>query len=332
MRKKQQRLLKNMDAHKVMLDLLQIPYEKVGGQKLAGPEVPRARGGGCGDLPAWLGPAAGQGRRGSRLLLLSIPRQLWVFLFSALRQGDAKMMEILKFTHQFLQKFCAGNQENQALLHKHLNLFLTPGVRRGDPRAVAGSSTGTDFSTESKRYKSQEETLGEEGSGQEGRLFLAAPLPHSAPLVLQLLEAETMQHIFLNNYQLCSEINETVPQHFIHCVATHGRHVQYLDFLHTIIKAEGKYVKKCQDMIMTEVSTSPTCLWGMSVGHSRAWLLGGARLASSLREEPSQPCWLLPGVGNISRSLMQGPRANNHFGVPQAVIFFDCTANAWFSL
>lgn len=30
MRKKQQRLLKNMDAHKVMLDLLQIPYEKVG--------------------------------------------------------------------------------------------------------------------------------------------------------------------------------------------------------------------------------------------------------------------------------------------------------------
>uniref|UniRef100_A0A8B9U323 Inositol 1,4,5-trisphosphate receptor n=1 Tax=Anas zonorhyncha TaxID=75864 RepID=A0A8B9U323_9AVES len=139
-RKKQQRLLKNMDAHKVMLDLLQIPYEK----------------------------------------------------------GDAKMLEILKFTHQFLQKFCAGNQENQALLHKHLNLFLTPG----------------------------------------------------------LLEAETMQHIFLNNYQLCSEINETVPQHFIHCVATHGRHVQYLDFLHTIIKAEGKYVKKCQDMIMTELTNA----------------------------------------------------------------------------
>uniref|UniRef100_A0A8C3MN76 Inositol 1,4,5-trisphosphate receptor n=1 Tax=Geospiza parvula TaxID=87175 RepID=A0A8C3MN76_GEOPR len=150
-RKKQQRLLKNMDAHKVMLDLLQIPYEK----------------------------------------------------------GDAKMMEILKFTHQFLQKFCAGNQENQALLHKHLNLFLTPG---------GGNSA-----------------------------------PH---LGLRLLEAETMQHIFLNNYQLCSEINETVPQHFIHCVATHGRHVQYLDFLHTIIKAEGKYVKKCQDMIMTELTNA----------------------------------------------------------------------------
>lgn len=43
-RKKQQRLLKNMDAHKVMLDLLQIPYEKVGGQKPTDPEHPGQRG------------------------------------------------------------------------------------------------------------------------------------------------------------------------------------------------------------------------------------------------------------------------------------------------
>ncbi|XP_063309193.1 inositol 1,4,5-trisphosphate receptor type 3 isoform X1 [Pelobates fuscus] len=139
-RKKQQRLLKNLDAHKVMLDLLQIPYEK----------------------------------------------------------GDTKMKEILKYTHHFLQKFCAGNPENQALLHKHLSLFLSPG----------------------------------------------------------LLEAETMHHIFLNNYLLCSEIHETVLQHFIHCLATHGRHVQYLYFLNTIIKAEGKYIKKCQDMIMTELTNA----------------------------------------------------------------------------
>uniref|UniRef100_A0A452QKB6 Inositol 1,4,5-trisphosphate receptor n=1 Tax=Ursus americanus TaxID=9643 RepID=A0A452QKB6_URSAM len=140
LRKKQQRLLKNMDAHKVMLDLLQIPYDK----------------------------------------------------------GDAKMLELLRCTHQFLQKFCAGNPGNQALLHKHLHLFLTPG----------------------------------------------------------LLEAETMQHIFLNNYQLCAEISEPVLQHFVHLLATHGRHVQYLDFLHTVIKAEGKYVKKCQDMIMTELTNA----------------------------------------------------------------------------
>ncbi|MCI4380792.1 hypothetical protein PGIGA_G00244100 [Pangasianodon gigas] len=138
--KKQQRLLKNMGAHKVMLDLLQVSYDR----------------------------------------------------------SDKKMQEIIKFTHLFLQKFCIGNQENQALLHEHLNLFLTPGV----------------------------------------------------------LEAETVQHIFSNNYQLCSEISENVLQHFMNCLATHGRHVQYLNFLHTIIKAEGKYVKKCQDMIMTELSNS----------------------------------------------------------------------------
>ncbi|XP_041860303.1 inositol 1,4,5-trisphosphate receptor type 3 isoform X1 [Melanotaenia boesemani] len=138
--KKQQRLLKNMGAHKVMLDLLQVSYDK----------------------------------------------------------SDVKMQEIIKYTHLFLQKFCMGNQENQALLHKNLNLFLNPG----------------------------------------------------------LLEAETVQHIFSNNYQLCSEISESVLQHFIHCLATHGRHVQYLNFLHTIIKAEGKYVKKCQDMIMTELTNA----------------------------------------------------------------------------
>ncbi|XP_068181041.1 inositol 1,4,5-trisphosphate-gated calcium channel ITPR3 isoform X4 [Antennarius striatus] len=138
--KKQQRLLKNMGAHKVMLDLLQVSYD----------------------------------------------------------QSDVKMQEIIRFTHLFLQKFCMGNQENQALLHKNLNLFLNPG----------------------------------------------------------LLEAETIQYIFSNNYQLCSEISESVLQHFIHCLATHGRHVQYLNFLHTIIKAEGKYVKKCQDMIMTELTNA----------------------------------------------------------------------------
>ncbi|XP_061758763.1 inositol 1,4,5-trisphosphate receptor type 3 [Nerophis ophidion] len=138
--KKQQRLLKNMGAHKVMLDLLQVSYD----------------------------------------------------------QNDVKMQEIIRYAHLFLQKFCMGNQENQALLHKNLSLFLNPG----------------------------------------------------------LLEAETVQHIFSNNYQLCTEISESVLQHFIHCLATHGRHVHYLNFLHTIIKAEGKYVKKCQDMIMTELTNA----------------------------------------------------------------------------
>ncbi|XP_010888608.2 inositol 1,4,5-trisphosphate receptor type 2 isoform X3 [Esox lucius] len=136
-RVQQQRLLKNMGAHTVVLDLLQIPYEKT----------------------------------------------------------DEKMNEIMMLAHVFLQNFCRGNIQNQALLNKHLNLFLTPG----------------------------------------------------------LLEAETMRHIFMNNFHLCNEISERVVHHFVHCIETHGRHVQYLKFLQTIVKADGKYVKKCQDKVMTEL-------------------------------------------------------------------------------
>uniref|UniRef100_A0A8C3M5E1 Inositol 1,4,5-trisphosphate receptor n=1 Tax=Chrysolophus pictus TaxID=9089 RepID=A0A8C3M5E1_CHRPC len=69
-RNQQQRLLKNMGAHLVVLDLLQIPYEK----------------------------------------------------------SDEKMNEVMNLAHTFLQNFCRGNPQNQVLLHKNLNLFLTPGV------------------------------------------------------------------------------------------------------------------------------------------------------------------------------------------------------------
>ncbi|XP_016418671.1 inositol 1,4,5-trisphosphate receptor type 1-like [Sinocyclocheilus rhinocerous] len=140
-KKQQQRLLRNMIAHSVVLELLQIPYEK---------------------------------------------------------GEDVQMQEIMTLAHQFLQNFCAGNQQNQALLHKHINLFLNPGI----------------------------------------------------------LEAVTMQHIFMNNFQLCSEINERVVQHFVHCIETHGRSVHYLKFLQTIVKAENKFIKKCQDIVMAELVTA----------------------------------------------------------------------------
>uniref|UniRef100_A0A673FN43 Inositol 1,4,5-trisphosphate receptor n=1 Tax=Sinocyclocheilus rhinocerous TaxID=307959 RepID=A0A673FN43_9TELE len=71
-----------------------------------------------------------------------------------------------------------------------------------------------------------------------------------------ILEAITMQHIFMNNFQLCSEMNERVVQHFVHCIETHGRHVQYLKFLQTIVKAENKFIKKCQDIVMAELVNS----------------------------------------------------------------------------
>lgn len=47
---------------------------------------------------------------------------------SVFAQSDTKMNEIMTLAHTFLQNFCRGNPQNQVLLHKHLNLFLTPGV------------------------------------------------------------------------------------------------------------------------------------------------------------------------------------------------------------
>lgn len=117
------------------------------------------------------GPVLQPGRAGGAPTCCC-PPSLWVFP-SARPQGDAKMMEILKFTHQFLQKFCAGNQENQALLHKHLNLFLTPGVRRGNPRVAQGEPSAPALGLRAR--DPSEGSLGEEGAGQEGRLLLTAP-------------------------------------------------------------------------------------------------------------------------------------------------------------
>lgn len=50
------------------------------------------------------------------------------------------MQEIMRLAHEFLQNFCAGNQQNQALLHKHINLFLNPGVRPGPLEIGAGEA------------------------------------------------------------------------------------------------------------------------------------------------------------------------------------------------
>lgn len=71
-RKHEQRLLRNIGVHNVILDLLQIPYDE---------------------------------------------------------KEDIRMNELMRLAHEFLQNFCLGNQQNQVLLHKHLDLFLNPGVR-----------------------------------------------------------------------------------------------------------------------------------------------------------------------------------------------------------
>lgn len=70
-RKHEQRLLRNVGVHTVVLDLLQVPYDE---------------------------------------------------------KEDIRMNELMRLAHEFLQNFCFGNQQNQILLYKHLDLFLNPGV------------------------------------------------------------------------------------------------------------------------------------------------------------------------------------------------------------
>jgi len=69
----------------------------------------------------------------------------------------------------------------------------------------------------------------------------------------QLLEAETVRAIFLDNEPLCSEVSEHVIQHFVRATARH-RHMQYLKVLQTIMKPKCSLIRKAQDMIMSEVS------------------------------------------------------------------------------
>jgi len=60
--------------------------------------------------------------------------------------------------------------------------------------------------------------------------------------------------LFRDNAALCNEVTERVVQHFVRCIETHGRHMQYLKFLQTIVKSENTYIRKCQDMVMSEVT------------------------------------------------------------------------------
>lgn len=85
-RKHEQRLLRNMGVHKVI-----ITY-----------------------FPSVLNVSVPQ----VVLDLLQIP-------FDA--KEDVRMNELMRLAHQFLQNFCLGNQNNQVLLHKHLELFLNHG-------------------------------------------------------------------------------------------------------------------------------------------------------------------------------------------------------------
>jgi len=75
-------------------------------------------------------------------------------------------------------------------------------------------------------------------------------------LVFQILEAKTVCAIFKDNLALCNEVTDKVVQHFVHCIEIHGRHVAYLQFLQTIVRAENQFIRRCQDMVMQELINS----------------------------------------------------------------------------
>jgi len=62
--------------------------------------------------------------------------------------------------------------------------------------------------------------------------------------------------IFKDNLALCNEVTDKVVQHFVHCIEIHGRHVAYLQFLQTIVRAENQFIRRCQDMVMQELINS----------------------------------------------------------------------------
>jgi len=77
---------------------------------------------------------------------------------------------------------------------------------------------------------------------------------------VQILEAETVCYIYLDNVALCNEVTEKVVQHFVRAIAR-KRHMSYIKVLQTIVKPKGTLIRKCQDMIMTEVSS----LWSLTL-------------------------------------------------------------------
>ena len=49
-------------------------------------------------------------------------------------------------------------------------------------------------------------------------------------------------------------------------IETHGRYVEYLQFLQTIVKSEDTFIRKTQDMVMSEVGQSFIILTGEMLG------------------------------------------------------------------
>ena len=69
---------------------------------------------------------------------------------------------------------------------------------------------------------------------------------------MQLVEVETLMAIFNGNPHLTNQISKNIVQYVIQCIEK-GRHSKYLEFLQTIVRVNGNYNRRVQDMVMQEV-------------------------------------------------------------------------------
>ena len=69
--------------------------------------------------------------------------------------------------------------------------------------------------------------------------------------------------IFNGNPHLTNQISKSMVQYVIQCIEK-GRHSKYLEFLQTIVRVNGNYNRRVQDMVMQEVSgrTERVCALG----------------------------------------------------------------------
>ncbi|PAA74143.1 hypothetical protein BOX15_Mlig001931g6 [Macrostomum lignano] len=66
-------------------------------------------------------------------------------------------------------------------------------------------------------------------------------------------EAETCTAIFRDNKRLCLEVPDRLIQHFVRAIESQGRHVAYLQFLQTLVRCDGQYIRRSQDLVMSEL-------------------------------------------------------------------------------
>ena len=75
---------------------------------------------------------------------------------------------------------------------------------------------------------------------------------HELPFFLGMLTkediaADTMRAIFLDNFELCSHVNKNTVDAVLAAIELNGRRVRYLQFLMTLVKADGQTVRRSVD-------------------------------------------------------------------------------------